>query len=108
MQQWSGNSCIKLCLKGFSTITEEFLLCLASLFYNYDVPSVHNCKVESILLPDAPQGFYLADGMYHVVSRHPALRMENDSRSAGFTISSLTCQACIVRPSCSSTLSFDQ
>ena len=34
--------------------------------------------------------------------------MKNDSRSAGFTISTLTCQACIVRPSCSSTLSFNQ
>ena len=60
------------------------------------------------MLPDAPQAFYLADGMYHVVSRHPAPRMKNDSRSAGFTISTLTCQACIVRPSCSSTLSFNQ
>ena len=46
--------------------------------------------------------------MYHVVSRHPALRMKNVSRSAGFTISNLTCQACIVRPSCSITLSFNQ
>ena len=46
--------------------------------------------------------------MCHVVSCHPALRMENGSRSAGFTISTLTCQACIVRPSCSSTLSFNQ
>ena len=51
-----------------------------------------------------PQAFYLADGMYHVVSRHPALRMKNDSCSAGFTTSTLTCQACIVRPSCSCTL----
>ena len=46
--------------------------------------------------------------MYHVVSRHPALRMKNDSRAAGFTNSTLTSQACIVRPSCSSTLSFNQ
>ena len=46
--------------------------------------------------------------MYHVVSRHPALRMKNDSRSPGFTISTLTCQVCIVRPSCSSKLSFNQ
>ena len=46
--------------------------------------------------------------MYHVVSRHPVLRMKNDSRSAGFTSSTLTCQACIVRPSCSSTLSSNQ
>ena len=108
LQQCSGNNRIKLCRKGFSTTTDETLLCLASLFYNCDVPSVRNCKVESILLPDAPQAFYLADGMYHVVSRHPALRMKNDSRSAGFTISTLTCQDCIVQPSCSSTLSFNQ
>ena len=108
LQQCSGNNRIKLCRKGFSTTTDETLLCLPSLFYNYDVPSVRNCKVESFLLPDAPQAFYLADGMYHVVSRHPALRMKNDSRSAGFTISTLTCQACIARPSCSSTLSFNQ
>ena len=108
MQQCSGNNRIKLCRKGFSTTTDKTLLCLASLFYNYDVPAVRNCKVESILLPDAPQAFYLADGMHHVVSRHPALRMKNDSRSAGFTISTLACQACIVRPSCSSTLSFNQ
>ena len=108
LQQCSGNNRIKLCHKGFSTTTDETLLCLASLFYNYDVPSVRNCKVESILLPDAPQAFYLADGMYHVVSCHPALRMKNDSRSAGFSISTLTCQACIIRPSCSSTLSFNQ
>ena len=51
---------------------------------------------------------YLADGIYHVVSRHPALRMKNASCSAGFAISILTCQAYIVRPSCSSTLSFNQ
>ena len=108
LEQCSGNNRIKLCRKGFSTTTDETLLCLASLFHNYDVPSVRNCKVESILLPDAPQVFYLADGMYHVVSRHPALRMKNDSRSAGFSISTLTCQACIIRPSCSSTLSFNQ
>ena len=107
MQQCSGNNRIKLCRKGFSTTTDETLLCHASL-YNYDVLSVRNCKVESILLPDALQVFYLVDGMYHVVSRHPALRIENDSRSSGFTISTLTCQACIARPSCSSTLSFNQ
>ena len=42
------------------------------------------------MLPDAPQAFYLVDGMYHVVSRHPALCMKNHSRSARFTISNLT------------------
>ena len=107
LQQCSCNNRIKLCRKVFSTTTDETLLCRASLCYKYDVPSVRNCKVESLLLLDAPQAFYLADGMYHVVSRHPALRMKNDSRSAGFSISTLTCPACIVRPSCSSTLSFN-
>ena len=108
LQQCSGNNHTKLCRKGFSTTTDETLLCFASLFFNYDVPSVQNCKVESLLLPHAPPAFYLADGMYHVVWRHPALRMTNDSRSAGFTISTLTCQAYKVRPSCSSTLSFNR
>ena len=70
MQQCSCNTRIKLCRKGFSTTTDETLLCLVFLFNNYDVPSVRNCKVESILLPDA--------------------------------------QACIIRSSCSSTLSFNQ
>ena len=107
LQQCSGNNPIKLCRKGISTTTDETLLCLA-FFQNYDVPSVRNCKVEPILLPDAPQAFYLADGMYDVVSCHPALRMKYDSLSAGFTISTLTCQACIVRPSCRSTFSFNQ
>ena len=46
--------------------------------------------------------------MYHVVSRHPALSMKNDSRSDGFASSTITCEACIVRPSCSSTPSFNQ
>ena len=108
MQQCSGDNRIKLCRKGFSSTTDEILLCPASLFSKYDVTSVRNCNVESILLPDAPQALYLADGMYRVVSRHPVLRMKNDSRSAGFTIGTLTCQTCIVRPSCSSRLSFNQ
>ena len=46
--------------------------------------------------------------MYHVVFRHPSLRMKNDSRFAGFTIITLTCQACGIRPSCRSALSFNQ
>ena len=108
LQQCSGNNRIKMCHKGFSTTTGKTLLCPASLFYNYYVPSVRNCKIESILLPDAPRASYLADGMYHVVSCLPTLRMKKDSRSARFTTSTLTCQACIVRPSCSSTLSFIQ
>ena len=108
LQQCSGNNRIKLCRQGFSTTTDETLLCLPSLFYNYDIPSLRNCKVESVLLPDAPQAFYLADGMYHIISRDPNIQMKNDSGAAGFSISSLSCRACLVRPSCSSKLSFNQ
>ena len=56
-QQCFGNNRIKLRRKNFSTSTDKTLLCLASLFYNYDVPSICNYKVESILLPDAPKLF---------------------------------------------------
>ena len=59
LQQCSGKNRIKLCRKGFSTTTDETLLCFASRFYNYDIPSVRSCKVESILLPDAPKLFIL-------------------------------------------------
>ena len=55
-----------------------------------------------------PHKLYLSHGMNHVVLRHTALRMKNDSRSARFTISTLTWQAWMVRASCSSTLSFNQ
>ena len=108
LQQCSGNNRIKLCKRGFSTTTDETLLCLPSLFYNYDIPSLRICKVESVLLPDAPQAFYLADGMYHIISRDPNIQMKNDSGAAGFSISSLSWQASLVRPSCSSKLSFNQ
>ena len=108
LQQCSGNNRIKLCRKGFSTTSDDTLLCLSSLFYNYDVASIRNCKVESVLLPDAPQAFHLADGMYHVISRHSSLHMKNDSRTAGLSVQTLSCHACIIRPSCTSTLSFNQ
>ena len=107
-QQYSGNNRIKLCRQGFSTTTDETFLCLPSLFYNYDIPSLRNCKVETVLLPNAPQAFYLADGMYHIVSRDPNIQMKNNSGAAGFSISSLSCQAGLVCPSCSSKLSFNQ
>ena len=46
--------------------------------------------------------------MYHVISCHPALCMNNESRFAGFTDSTLTCQACIIRLSGSNSFSFSQ
>ena len=63
LQQWSGKNMTKLCREGFSTTTVETLLCLPSLFYNYDIPSLRNCMVEHVLFPDAPQAFYLADDL---------------------------------------------
>ena len=108
LQQCSGNNRIKLCRKGFSTTTDETLLCLSSLLYNYDIPSLRNCPVHSVLLPDAPQAFYLADGMYHIISRDPILQVKNDSRTHGISVTKVMCQACLMRPSCTSTLSFNQ
>ena len=105
LQQCSGNNRIKLCRKGFSTTTDETLLCLSSLLYNYDIPRLRNCPVQSVLLPDAPQAFYLADGLYHIISRYPVLQVKNDSRLDGISLTTVLCQACIMRPSCTSTLS---
>ena len=107
LQQCSGNNRIKHCRQEFSTTTDETILCLPSLFYNYVIPSLRNFKVESVPLSDAPQAFYLADGMYLIISRDPSSQMENDG-AAGFSISTFSCQACLVRPSCKSKLSFNQ
>ena len=107
-QQCSGNNRIKLCPIGFSTTTDETLLGFGSLLYNYDIPGLRNCLVKSLLLPDAPQAFYLSDGFYHVTSRDPFLRIKNDSRYHGVSVSTIHCQACIIRPSCSSVLSLKQ
>ena len=57
LHQCSGKNYIQHCRKGFSTTRDETLLCLSSLFCNYDVPPVRNCKIESILLADAPKLF---------------------------------------------------
>ena len=57
LQECSGNNRIKLCRLVFSTTTDDTLLCLPSLYYKYDIPALRNCKVEFVLLPDAPQSF---------------------------------------------------
>ena len=87
--------------------TDETLVCLPSFYYNYDIPALLSCKAESGLPPDAPQAFYLADGMYHVISRDPNNRLKNDGGS-GFSNSTLFCQACLFQCSCRNTLSFNQ
>ena len=106
-QQCLSNNRIKHCRQGFSSTTDETWLCLPSVFYNFDIPALRNCKVESVLLPDAPQAFHLADRLYHIISLDPHIQIKNDSGS-DFSISTLSCKACLIRPSSSSTLSFNQ
>ena len=65
-------------------------------------------KWNLFFLPGAPQAFYLADGMYHVISRHSSLNMKNDSGTAGLSVQTLSCHVYIIHPSCTSTLSFNQ
>ena len=98
VQQCSGYNRINFCQKGFSTTTDETLLCLGSLFYNHDIPALRNCQVVSVLLLDAPQAFYFADGMYHIISRTATLQIKNDSQTDGLSISCIQCQAPVMRP----------
>ena len=104
LQQFTGSNRIKLCRKGFSTTTDETLLCLTSLYFNQDIPALRNCPVSSVFLPEAPQAIYLANGVYHFISRHPTIDIKNGSRSNGLSLSTIDCQACVLRPSCESTL----
>ena len=106
LSQCSGTNRIKLCRKGFSTTTDETLLCLTSLFYEYSIPGLRNL-VDSVLLPEAPQASHLADGLYHVISRTARLQVKNDTDCLPVSVSTLQCQACLIRPSCSSTLTFN-
>ena len=104
LQQCTGSNRIKLCRKGFSTTTDETLLCLTSLYFIQDIPALRNCPVPSVLLPEASQAIYLANGVYQLISRHPTIDIKNDSRSSGLSLSTIDCQACVLRPSCDSTL----
>ena len=78
------------------------------MFYNYEIPSLRNCKGDFVPLPDAPQAYILANGMYHIISRYPNIQTKNDSGAAALYIWTLSCQACLVRPSCTSKLSINQ
>ena len=108
LQQCTGSNRIELCRKGFSTKTDETLLCLTSLYFNQDIPALCNCPVSSVLLPEATQATYWANGVYHLISRYPTIDIKNDSRSNGLSLSTIDCQACVLRPSCESTLYINQ
>ena len=79
LSQCSGTNRIKLCTKGFFTTMDETFLCLTSLFYEYSIPALCNCLVDSVLLPEAPEASYLADGLYHLTSRTARLQVKNDN-----------------------------
>ena len=53
LQQCSAKNRIRLCRKGFSTTTDDTLLCLSSLMFDYAIPALRNCPAKSVLLPDA-------------------------------------------------------
>ena len=75
--------------------------------FDYAIPALRNCPADSVLLPDAPQAF-LAEGLYHVISSELLLHMKNASDIHGVKVSMIPCQACILRPSCHSTLTLNQ
>ena len=108
LQQCTGSKRIKLCRKGFPTNTDETLLCLTSLYFNQDFPALRNCPFYSVLLPEAPQVIYLANSVYHFISGNPTMDMKNDSRTIGLSLSTIDCQACVLRPSCENTIYINQ
>ena len=108
LKQCTGSNRIKLCRKSFSTTTDETLPCLTSLYFNQDIPALRNCPVSSILLPEAPQAIYLANGVYHLISRNPTMDIKNDSRTHGLSLSTIDFQACVLRPSCERTFYINQ
>ena len=66
-----------------------------------------NVKCTLSSLPEAPQASYSAEGLYHVINRTALLQVENHNDGLPVSISALQCQACLIRPSCSSTLTFN-
>ena len=107
LQQCTGSNRIKLCRKGFSTTTDQTLLCLTSLYFIQDISALRNWPVSSVL-PEAPQALYLANGVYHLISRNPRMDLKNDSRTHVLSLSTIDCQACVLRPSCESTIYINQ
>ena len=69
-----------------------------------DIQALGNCPVFSVLLPEAPQAIYLANAVYHLISRNPTIHIKNDSRTNGLSLSTIDCQACVLRPNYGSTI----
>ena len=64
LQQCSGTNRNELCRKRSSSTTDLTFLCLTSLFYNFSVPALRNCHVESVLFFDTLQAFHLAGCLF--------------------------------------------
>ena len=71
------------------------------------LPSSSQSFRRLCVLLEAPQTSYLVDGIYHVISRFARLQVKNETNGLRPSISTLQCQACLNRPSCSSTLTFN-
>ena len=108
LQNCRGSNRIKLCRKGFSTATDETLLCLTSLYFNQDILALRKSSVSSVFLPEAPQAMYLANGVYQLISRNPTLDIKNDSRTNGISLSTIDFQACVLRPICENNFYINQ
>ena len=50
LQYSSGNNRIRLCRKGLSTTTDDTLLCLNSLMFDYAIPALRKCPATSVLM----------------------------------------------------------
>ena len=76
------------------------LLCVTSLYFSQHIRALRNCPVSSVFLPGAPQAIYLANGVYHLISRNPTRDFKNDCRTNGLSRSIIDYQACVLRPVC--------
>ena len=103
-----GKTPNKLWRKGFWIATDETLFCLTSLIFNQDIPALRNFRGSSVLLLQTPHPIYLANGVYHFISRNPAMDIKIDSRTHGLGFSTIDCQACVLRSSCASTIYISQ
>ena len=84
---------LNLAARNVFTTTDGQVLGLPSLFYNEYILSLRTCKVESVLLPNAPEEFYLADSLYHIISRDLNMQMQTIEVSQVFPY-----QHCHVKP----------
>ena len=108
LQQCTKSNRIKLCREGFSTTTDQTLVCLTSFYFSQHIPGLRNCPVFSVFHPEAPQTIYLANGVYHLISCNPTMDIKKHSRTHGLSLSTIDSQACVHRPTCTSTIYINQ